>query len=125
MVEEKMTKTQKEKWIERIVVALLSLIVSISFYSFTDKREGDKKLINQVNQLELTKLDKIEFNEKCISIEADFESRRHEMKDDFRGIIEEIKQSQIRMENNSIANQKEMNDKLDRALGLKYIKENR
>jgi hypothetical protein len=124
-----MAPAEKKEWMNKIIMAIITILSSLIIFSWTFKKETNysetKELKNQVNQLELKKLGKTEFEIKCTAIEADFENHRVEMKNDFKDIIEDIKESQIRMENNSIANQKEMNDKLDRALGLKYIKENR
>lgn len=76
---EKMTKTQKEKWIERVVVALLSLCVSIAVYSFTDRAESDKALVNKVNQLDLQKADKPYVDAKCLEVKQEVEKNKSEL----------------------------------------------
>jgi len=66
---EKMTKTQKEKWTERIIGAVISVIVAIAIYSFTFTNDinytEQKELKEAVIRLDKEKVDAPFVEKKC------------------------------------------------------------
>jgi len=77
---EKMTKTQKEKWTERIIGAVVSVIVAIAIYSFTFTNDVNyteqKELKEAVIRLDKEKVDAPFVEKKCLETRALFESQQ-------------------------------------------------
>lgn len=74
-----MTKTQKEKWLERLFGIVSAIIVSIAIYSFTSSKDESKALINKVNELDKTKASTEYVDKKCLEVQTKSEKDRSEI----------------------------------------------
>jgi flagellar basal body-associated protein FliL len=92
-----MSKDIKE-WVKQIILAVITVIVSIIIFSFTFGRETKysetKELKDKVIQLDLTKANKVDVESRCLKMEYNFDLDRSEMKQDFKEALKEIKDGQ-------------------------------
>jgi len=81
-----MTKTQKEKWLERLFGIVSAIVVSIAIYSFTSSHDDSKQLINKVNQLDKEKAGIEYVDKKCLEIKGEIETDQTEIKANLRDL---------------------------------------
>jgi hypothetical protein len=119
-----MTDQEKKDWMKLIIMSIITIISTLIIFAFTFGKETKysetKELKDKVTLLDLNKANKTELNEKYAEtmtyIDKQDNAMRNERLLQFESIkvqIDDLKQGQ-----NKIL------DKLDRALGLKYIKQN-
>ena len=70
-----MTKTQKEKWIERLFGMASALIISLAIYSFTSAKDDGKELVKKVNTLDKDKASIEYVDKKCQETKAEINSK--------------------------------------------------
>ena len=70
-----MTKTQKEKWIERLFGMASALIISLAIYSFTSAKDDGKELVKKVNTLDKDKASIEYVDKKCQETKSEINSK--------------------------------------------------
>jgi len=79
-MQEKMTKTLKEKWVERILISTASVAVSLIVYSFTFTHDTNyteqKELKETVIRLDKDKAGIDYVDKKCLEVKKEMEDRQ-------------------------------------------------
>lgn len=74
-----MTKTQKEKWLERLFGIVSAIIVSLAIYSFTFTHDASyqeqKKIKEDIVKLDKEKASSEYVDQKCIEVKKDIEKQ--------------------------------------------------
>jgi len=90
MQEETMTKTQKDKWLERLYMLVLAIVCPILIYSFTDKQETNKKLIDKVQEIDKSKPNYEYVDKKCFETKQEISSQFEA----FKGTVNDMREEQ-------------------------------
>jgi hypothetical protein len=96
MVEkEKMTKTQKEKWLERLIWFVGSILISMVVIGWQNKGSDQKDIKETIIRLDETKASKEELNKKCLETKQEIKKDIDEKFSYFSSDIDEIKRQQV------------------------------
>lgn len=82
---EKMTKTQKEKWLERLFGIVSAVIISLAIYSFTFDHDTNyteqKELKEAVIRLDKDKAGTDYVDKKCLEVKKELENQQKQTDD--------------------------------------------